>query len=315
MRHLTAALLLAVCATVGAAQDTAKKYDLLVPDRWEVGEVVTWTEVEKGKQTMAMQREGAAGREQVKETSEESVIVWRCLEVDDKGALRRAHAYVKSWSRKEGAAEDTSVAGAFVEVTPGKWTLLSPDVEPSAKGTEWLNEEFGPKSDARKSLAESLAPEGPVAVGTKWTRSFEALMQLLEQEKDEPQPLPFDMSKIEVHLTLEDARETPDGVSARAAFQVDSPLTGDMSAGGATVPLGEGSTMKIDGTTEGLLGRAHRNSTTQATMAMQINVDMGGVTMAVKGTMQQNTTHVAGGEMPEPPKAPAEAPDPSGSSK
>ncbi len=293
-----------------AARDAAKTYELQVPDRWEVGEVVTWTERNHVEVTATAAGEGAQTTSASEVRTDRQVVVWRCIEVDDAQAVLRAHAYVKSWAALRQGREDTSATGAFVEVTREGWRLLTPGLQPSPKAKAWMEKEFGRRCDVfDKTTFNKLHEGGPVAVGAKWHVAPEKLLGASGGAGATP---PLDPSQIETSVELVAADERPEGVAARLAFRMAGALVGPMRNGGREVPLGEGSRLDLGGEMSALLGRSQREAAARAKGEIRIVVigDGTGASAPMTAKFQLDLDHAAGGEMPPVPEAPPAADEP-----
>ncbi len=304
---LVAGLALAALAAAGIAEDAPKKFDLGTKNRWEKDEVVTVTHVQRMEMTMNAIRPDGKAAEQTREKREESVVVWRCLEATEKGSRLRAHAYVRSWSVKDEKSDDTSVTGAFVEVTPEKWTMLSPGIKPSPAARKWLDTTFGPKAKDEKAGFDSLGAPPSLAVGESWRMPPEAMQAFMSARGGNTAGL--DTSKVECTVTLVAAEETPKGPRLRATIQLSGPLGGAVGgAKGATVSVAEGSRVSFDGEIVSVLGGSHRDERLSGPMEMKLNVAKDGNVVTSTATAHLEKTRVPGGEMPDPPKTESPAP-------
>jgi hypothetical protein len=299
---LAAGFALAGLGATGLAGDEPKKFDLGVPNRWEKDEVVTVTDSMRTDMTMTIRRANGTTGEQKQSKRKESVVVWRCLETDDEGKRLRAHAFVRSWTAKDDKGEDTSVAGAFVEVTPGKWTMLSPGVVPSAAGKKWLDKTFGPRSKEEQAGFDSMGAPPSLAVGESWSMPPEALSTLLGATIGDEAGL--DLSKVECTVKLLAAEETPKGPRLRAALKLGGPIGGSFGAAkGQALTVGKGSRFSFDGEIAAVLGGSHRDESIGGPIEMKLLVSKDGNDVDSTMTARMEKTRVPGGEMPDPPKA------------
>lgn len=300
MTAATAAL--AAGGATGLAQQEPRKVAFATPDRWEAGEVFTVTDRQAMDMEMTQRPPGAEPVTKTEKRRAESVVVWRCLEVDGKGTPKRAHAWVKSF---EGVGKtgrnDTCASGAFVEATPGKWTLLSPEVKWSGEAQKWFEKKLRLGDRSSGMPFDELGLPEALAVGETLRIPGGKLMKALGGDAAPP----VDVSKLEMTFRLDSAEDGPRGTVARMTIGLAGPLLGPLTGppGRPSITVGEGSAVKGGGRGRMVVGGSHRDHEMALDMEMTILLSAEGMDASAVAKIRAETLHVPGGEMPEVPKS------------
>jgi hypothetical protein len=284
-----------------AGAEDAKTYDLSRRDRWQAGDVRTVTATQKQTQkTLVKGPDGSVMQDQEQRHETKYVVVQKVLEADDEGHITKSRVLVKEWRRTSGETEDTSLTGALVEVTGrGKartWTVLAPAKAPEGQAKQWLDGEYGSKTMDEEVARRAMLPKTPIAVGGTWEADVGPLADAVSEN------LPVDRSKAKMTGAL----DAVEGGVARITLQGSLPLTGLPTPGG-TLPFTEGGEFKLVVTASQPLEGRVAGSTSKGEQSLQGVADAGGAAVTLDVRVEQEEVQTMGGEVPEPPAAPAGA--------
>jgi hypothetical protein len=221
---------------------------------WKAGE----TFGENGKKTIVIDdtpvgSDGKAGEPKHATVTTTWTDVRRCEAVGADGSPERFTVLVKSWSHDDGTTNDTSLAGALVDVGPRGWKLRDPDVKPSDDAKRWLSNTYGSAAavGGDDPLRAVVTPISPVAVGGTWSPDETTAAALARGWF----PLPVDAddavatAKLRASTGAAAAASSSDDPPLEVSFTIDLPV--HCVAGCAGADNGPKGSIEILGTSTG----------------------------------------------------------------
>lgn len=296
-----------VLTAVASAADEKPVHDLAAPEKWTVGETVTWTTKEAVTMTASGDVGGRAIPAQTQIVRADASIVVRCDSTDDAGALASATVHFADWSVEAQGRDDRSLAGAVVTAGATGWSLVSATGTPSAGARAWLDREFGAGWQKRGAFAAEIAPGKPVALGDGWASDTSTVASGLFAMIG----LPAKLATQEGKAALEAPVSEEEGVAPRAGVSVvlqgESKLV-DTGAFGKELTVSPESTAAITRRVTLVPGAAHKTQFASDSAAIDLvatgkNRDVV-ITMKMKGRILRSRDTAAGGTIPETKAAP-----------
>lgn len=289
---------LAVLAARPVRAEEPKTYTVPTRETWKVGEIITKHSTDKKVQKQTVKGpDGAVLQEKASEEVEEYEGTMKVLEVNGEGEFTKALVYFKSWGRKVGEAEDTSLSGKHVELSGAGASrtakVVTPGAEVSPEALTWLDGELGAGSAKKEKAGELMVPKKPLAVGESATIDPAELVKGLGNDN-----MSFLADKSTGTFTLKDVTDGVATVEIALSLQADGP---NGPGGKLTWKDGGTFTMNMAGT-KALDAGVHA-SVGHMTGALKGSLEVQGATVELDMTLEGESTVTAGGEMPAVPAA------------
>jgi len=289
---------LAVLAARPVGAEDPKTYTIPIHETWKVNDVVSRKSIEKKVQKQTIKGpDGSVLQEKATEEVEAYEGTMKVLEVDAEGNHTKALIHFKSWSRKVGEEEDTSLEGKHVEVNgtgeARTAKVLTPGADVSPEALTWIDTEFGKGSAKKEKSGEVMVPKKPMAVGETFEADPAELVKALDNEN-----MSFVSAKSTGKFTLKDVKDGIATIDMALSLQADA-----VSNPQGKIEWKDGGVFTMNMTGTKPLDAGNHASTSSMTGGLKGALDAQGVTVELDIALEGETVTTVGGEMPAVPAA------------
>ncbi len=277
-------------ATVAVAAPT---FDVARRDAWKPGDAITCVVSEEDVQGLKV-----PGHDDLppKKVTVQATLVERCLEADASSLRTRFAVWVQAFRVADGETNDTTLAGAWIEVAglgaARTWKVVRSAETPGKAATAWFERRYGGGRADADVARRVWMPKVPVAVGDAWSADLDAFLE------GNPVASRIDRTKTTSRCSL----ERVEGGTARIPCEASLPIPFFPAAvqKGKPVPWSKGGTMQVNGTVSVAVEGRLIASAVEWVATLDGEALVGEGTIGVTWRSQRKETTTVGGETPDP---------------